>query len=124
MAAQHESHVTVWKKAVVRCISVIFSRFDSEHSDSEPHARSPAGPGRHVYDLPPACARLYDPGPAGHGSTDQLPVRSLKRAMKLSERRTWPLAFARDYGHTGNHPGNGLDVPGSAIRCVSSASGW
>jgi hypothetical protein len=49
MAAQYESEVIVWRKAIVRCIGLIISRFDSE---SQPRTRSPAGPGRHVYDLP------------------------------------------------------------------------
>ncbi len=83
MAAQFESQVIVGRKAIVRCIGLIISRFDSQ-----PGARSPAGPGRHVYDLPlgPLLVSVYTTpgGPAGRGFTGQQPVRSLKRAMKLS----------------------------------------
>ncbi len=57
MAAQYESQVIVWRKAIVRCIGLIISRFDS----AQPGARSPAGPGRHVYDLPlgPLLVSVY-----------------------------------------------------------------
>ncbi len=96
MAAQYEGHVTVWRKAVVRCISLIISRFDSSIRLGAPCSEpGRPKPGPACIRSATACIRLYDPGPAaaagGHGSTDQLPVRSLKRAVKLSERIHWLL---------------------------------
>jgi hypothetical protein len=89
MAAQCESHVTVWRKAGLRCISFTISRFDSEHRLGAPCSEpGPGRPGPACIRSATACIRQYDPGPAaaagGHGSSDQLPVRSLKMAMKLS----------------------------------------
>ena len=94
MAAQYESQVIVWRKAIVRCIGLIISRFDSQ-----PRARSPAGPDRHVYDLPlgPLLVSVYTTpgGPAGRGFTGQLPVRSLKTLKGHETQRVGPRHGAK-----------------------------